>query len=57
MHPLHIYIANTICVENFNARVVMVHLPAVTFTCDCNCPLANVYIAHKLEASMLKTIK
>lgn len=32
MQPLLIYIANTVSVENFNARVAMVHLAAVTLT-------------------------
>lgn len=57
MPPLLIYIANTVCVENFNAKAAMVHLPAVTFNCGRNCPLAIMYVAHKLEVSMLKAIK
>lgn len=57
MQPLLADVANTVYVGSFNARVTMVHLPSITFNCGCNCSLANVYIAHKLEASVLKTTK
>lgn len=57
VQPLLLYNANTVCGRNFNARVAVVHLPAVTFNWGCNSPLENVHIAHRLEAPVLKTIK
>jgi len=39
VQPLLIYIANTVCVENFNAGVAMVHLPVVTLTAAVTVPL------------------
>lgn len=57
MQPLLAGVANTVYVGNFSARVTMVRLPSITFNCGCNYSLANLYIAHKLEVSMLKTTK
>lgn len=39
MQTLLVYIAGTVCVENFDARAAMVHLPAVTLTVTVTLPL------------------